>query len=120
MCPQSLNLGFIVLSFLFGGAVIYWQWEAMVTSYLSARVTTLPFDDLPGLVDKTDFKIAVTPGSSFIETFRSSGDDTWRKAYKTRIEPYVDKYQGHGDNMIQFPLTDKKTALYDNYYATRY
>ena len=51
-----------MFSFLFGGAVIYWQWEAMVTSYLSARVTTLPFYDMKGLVEKSDFKIAVTPG----------------------------------------------------------
>ena len=61
---------FFSSSFLFGGAIIYWQWEAMVTSYLSARVTTLPFDDLNGLVEKSDFKIAVTPGSSFVETFK--------------------------------------------------
>ena len=50
-------------SFLLGGAIIYWQWEAMVTSYLSARTIVLPFKDLPGLL-KTDFKIAATPGKT--------------------------------------------------------
>ena len=51
------------ISFLLGGAIIYWQWEAMVTSYLSARTIVLPFKDLPGLL-KTDFKIAATPGKT--------------------------------------------------------
>jgi hypothetical protein len=44
----------------------------MVTSYLSARVTTLPFTDMTGLVKTSDFKIAVTPGSSFVDSFRLS------------------------------------------------
>jgi hypothetical protein len=46
---------------LFCGAILFWQWEAMVTSYLSARTIVLPFKDLSGLL-KTDFRIAATPG----------------------------------------------------------
>jgi hypothetical protein len=68
-------------------------------------------------VNILDFKIAVTPGSSFVETFRQSNDKTWLKAYKTRIEPNLEGYKGKSDRMIDFPLNDKKTALYDNFFA---
>jgi len=51
---------------LLGGAIIYWQWEAMVTSYLSARKIVLPFKDLNGLLKTSDFKIAATPGPPFL------------------------------------------------------
>jgi len=72
-----------------------------------------------GLVENTDFRIAVTPGSSFLDTFKLSNDPVWLKAYKTRIEPYVEKYKGFGDRMILFPTNDKKIALYDNFYSAR-
>lgn len=140
---MNYNLINSLFSFLFGGSVIYWQWEAMVTSYLSQRVMTLPFNDLVrlwkekkqppnilndfihvllfqnGLVDNTDFRIAVTPGSAFLDTFKLSNDPVWSKAYKTRIEPYLEKYKGKGDKMIAFPTNDKTIALYDNFYSVR-
>jgi len=53
-------------SFLFCGTILYWHWEAMVTSYLSARTIVLPFKDLPGIL-KTDFRIAASPGESIHE-----------------------------------------------------
>ena len=118
MDSEVCNIYFF--SFLLGGAIIFWQWEAMVTSYLSARVTSLPFYDLNGLVETSDFKIALMPGSYYVDIFRLSNDSLWQKAYQTRIEPNLESYKGHSDNMIYFPLTEKKTALYDNFYSIRF
>ena len=50
------------LSIVLGGVMVYWHWEAMVTSYLSARVTTFPFKDLAGIVEASDFKIGTVKG----------------------------------------------------------
>ena len=92
----------------------------MVTSYLSARITTLPFYDLNGLVETSDFKIALMPGSYYVDIFRLSNDSIWQKAFKTRIEPNLESYKGHSESMIYFPLNDKKTAVYDNFYSIRF
>ena len=91
-----------------------------MTSYLSARITTLPFYDLNGLVETSDFKIALMPGSYYVDIFRLSNDSTWQKAFKTRIEPNLESYKGHSESMIYFPLNDKKTAVYDNFYSIRF
>ena len=47
------------------GALLYWHWEAMLISYLATRVIVLPFDGISSLVENSDFKIGLSPGSSY-------------------------------------------------------
>ena len=47
------------------GFLLYLQWEAMLISYLATRVIVLPFDGISSLVENSDFKIGLSPGSSY-------------------------------------------------------
>ncbi len=98
------------------GLMVYYHWEAMLISYLATRVIVLPFTGIKSLVDNTDFRIAVIPGSSFMDAFKFAKDPNWQKAWKDRIEPYLDEYRGHVE-MIKLPANDPSLALYDNYFS---
>ena len=74
------------------GAVIYWHWEAMLISNLSTRVITLPFNGLETLLTQSDFKIAVKPGTSFVDAFKHSTNPVWQSAWTNRIQPYLNDY----------------------------
>ena len=74
------------------GFLLYLQWEAMLISYLARRTINLPFNSIPTLITKSDFKIAVIPGSSYEDAFKTATDPFWQKAWTERIEPYLDAY----------------------------
>ena len=74
-------------------AIIYWNWEAMLISYLATRVIILPFDGVASLIDKSNFQIAVWPGTSLEDAFKLSTDPAFKKAWTGRIEPYLNYYQ---------------------------
>ena len=74
------------------GALLYWHWEAMLISYLATRVIVLPFDGVPGLLT-TPFQIALNPGSSYEDAFKTSQDPFWQEAWNERIKPYLDDYR---------------------------
>ena len=101
------------------GIVIYYLWEAMLVSYLSTRVIVLPFNNIRELVENTDFRIAIIPGTSFEDAFKYSTDPIWQKAYKERIKPYLDEYMESYLQMVDLPLKDSSLALYDNFYSSR-
>ena len=83
------------------GFLLYLQWEAMLISYLAKREITLPFNDMSSLVTKSDFKIAVIPGSSYEDAFKTATDPFWKKAWKERIEPYLEYYKPYyGDYLL--------------------
>ncbi len=88
----------------------------MLISYLATRVIVLPFDGIKGLVENSDYRIAVIPGSSFMDAFKHSSVPEVQEAWKTRIEPYLEDYRGHVE-MIKLPAADPSLALYDNYFA---
>ena len=100
--------------------MLFWHWEAMLISYLSTRVIVLPFDGIKTLLDNSDFKIALNPGSSYEDAFKLATDPVWQDAWKFRIKPNLDDYKGQGANMIQFPMKDASIALYDNFFSTTY
>ena len=61
-----------VFSLLFFGTIMYLHWEAMLISYLSTRVIVLPFDNIPELISKTQFRIILSPGSSYEDDFKTA------------------------------------------------
>ena len=95
--------------------MINWHWEAMLISYLSKRVTTLPFNNIPELLENTDFRIALLPGAYEEDVFKYATDHHWKRAWKERIEPFIPEYNYKGiseENMIQLPAADPSIALY--------
>ncbi len=72
------------------------------------------------LVSSTDFKIALTPGSSYADAYRLSPDPLWQNAWNTRIHPFIDTYPQPGHELVDKIIADSDYALYDNFFAIRY
>ena len=104
---------------MLAGIVIYYHWEAMLISYLSTRVIVLPFTNIKELVENSDFRIGLNPGSSYEDAFKYSTDTIWQNAYSKRIEPNLDEYRPFYERMIDLPLREASLALYDNFFAAR-
>ena len=79
--------------------IIYWNWEAMLISYLSTRVIALPFHGVESLFDKSDYQIALWPGTALENTFKLSIEPVFQKAWTERIEPYLDFYQKYAGTL---------------------
>lgn len=75
-----------------GGTLIYWHWEAMIISFLAVRTTVLPFYSMEEMATKTNFKVVVQPGTSYVDTFRLSNNPMLKEIYSDRIEPYIEDY----------------------------
>ena len=104
---------------MFAGLVIYYYWEAMLISYLSTRVIVLPFTNIEELVENSDFKIGLAPGSSYEDAFKFSSDPAWQKAYAERIQPNLDEYKPYVERIVDLPMAEQSLALYDNYFSPR-
>ena len=98
-------------SVVLASAMINWHWQAMLISYLSSKVVELPFNSIPELIENTNFKIAVLPGSYHEDAFKYANDPYWKIAWKERIQPFIHEYKGISD-WIQVPKADPSTALY--------
>ena len=55
--------------------------------------TNLPFDGIETLMLNSNYKIGIIPGTSSEDFFRYSNDPVMQKAWKERIEPYMDFYK---------------------------
>ena len=101
MIGNQLGFDFSIMGF---GFLLYLQWEAMLISYLARRTINLPFNGIPTLITKSDFKIAVIPGSSYEDAFKTATDPFWQKAWTDRIEPYLDDYEPYYGKVGLFEL----------------
>ena len=70
----------------------------MLISYLAARVIVLPFDDIATLLTKSNFQISIIAGSTMEDHFKLTKDDVWQRAWKERIEPYLEDYRTYYSN----------------------
>ena len=88
----------------------------MLVSYLATRKTVLPFNTLSEMFEKTDFRLALIPSTSFEDSFKYSKDPLWQKIFKERLQPHLQEYAdypNHLSDMVYFLRNDYKTALYD-------
>ena len=101
------------------GLLLYYHWEAMIVSYLSTRIISIPFNGIPSLITNTDYNILTLPGSVLADSFKHSKDSFWQRAWKERMEPFLDDYAkqyGTGpDEMKKFILENENFALYDRF-----
>ncbi|TRY79476.1 hypothetical protein TCAL_06563, partial [Tigriopus californicus] len=91
----------------------------MLISFLATRVIVLPFNSLQGLVDESDFRISLSPGTSYMDAFKQSQDPIWQKAWKDRIEPYLSSYSNDIEGQTRQVIQDTGLAFYDNFFAVR-
>ena len=108
-------------SISFAGVVIYYSWEAMLITSLQTRVVSLPFTDISSMMTKTDYKISLVPGGTAEASFRDSTNPLFRKAYKERIEPYIDLMIPEGnvdyfDHLKKLIMTRPDFAVYADFY----
>ena len=89
----------------------------MLISYLATRKIVLPFNSVEELVKKSDYKIAIIPGTNAENVFKYSSDETWQKAWNERIEPYLQNYAGikKFQDIMKFPMEDSKIAVFDKF-----
>ena len=111
-----------VFSLLFFGTIMYLHWEAMLISYLATRVTILPFSNVPELISKTNFRIILTPGSSYEDDFKTAIDPDWKIAWNERVKPHLDEFKVDGKPVdvsvfIKLLESDEDTALYYEYFS---
>ena len=105
-------------SILMASAIIYYLWEAMIVSYLAARVVKLPFKSIRGLLDKSDYRIGLCPASFHEDQFRLSLEPTFLEAWNTRIKMHLDDY-GCGRPLLDLVMADSKTGMYENFFSMR-
>ena len=55
----------IFFRIIVAGMLLFWHWEAMLISYLAARKTVLPFENVEELVRTSNFRIALHEGKTF-------------------------------------------------------
>ena len=116
VAPEKVSgrIAFAIL--VYASLLIFYHWEAMLISYLATRFIVLPFNNIRELVDQSTFVISLFPGSSYMDAFKFSEDPDWQRAWKERLEPYLDNYDDTS-RMINYPLQDSNIALYDDFYA---
>ena len=101
------------------GLLLYYLWEAMLVSYLSTRIISLPFRDVRSLLS-TDFKLIALPGSYQADAFRFSNDPFWQKAWNERMKPYfgyTDEYGTRNHDLHMFMLDNEDVAVYSIFHA---
>ena len=82
------------------GLLLNISWNANLISYLVTHNIEYPFDGLETLLSATDFKIALLPGSAHQDNFALSAKPMHTKAWKERIEPFLDEYKPYQGRYI--------------------
>ena len=89
--PTKNSGKLVFLSLLVFGLLTYYYWEAMLISYLSTRFVVLPFNNIPELISRTNFKISLFPGSSLMDSFSPFLTSGWSfitySSYKRASRP---------------------------------
>ena len=72
---------------------MYKVWEAGLEASILVRKVNLPFDGLESLLLNSDYKVAVLPDSVYADEIKYSNILMWQKAWKERVEPYLEDYK---------------------------
>jgi hypothetical protein len=118
--PTSLASRSVFCCIILFGSLSYWYWEAMLISYLATKVISLPFTSIPQLIKTSDYRIALTPGSSQEDTFKFSNDQDWAVGYTERIQPYLEEYFKYTNGSVMgMSILDSntETAVYMDYFT---
>ena len=119
--PTKNSGQLVFLCLVVFGLVIYYHWEAMLVSYLSARFIVMPFNSIPELITNTDYKIVVLPGSSTLDSFKQSNDFYRQQAWKNRIEPNIkEEFEDFTvQDYVRYIIDNGDVAYFDNFMGLR-
>ena len=111
---SMLNLGYVLksdkiqnrialASVVIGGMLIFYHWEAELTSHLAFKITDLPFNNLHELSQDSKFKFIVAKGPVHLDYFKNSDDPLRKRVWQEKLEPYADQLPSLADipKMIQ-------------------
>ena len=103
-----------------GAVLIYYYWEAMLISYLSTRVTVLPFESMIGLLNSS-YSFYAEPGSYYWETFKF-GSPIYRELFDKKLKPHEKEYREvmastDQDSAGVWIMQDGDRAVYTNYFS---
>ena len=98
-------------SISFVGIILYYHWEAMVVSYLSTRIISLPFKGIQDLVTDSDYKLLTQPGSANSDAFKYSKDPFWQRAWKERMESVIKDFEGIEGNILNVRIINLITCI---------
>ena len=101
-----------------GAVLIYYYWEAMLISYLSTRVTALPFTSMQGLLNSS-YSFFTEPGSSYWDTFRF-GNPLWKEVFDKMLDPNEEdfyEFMVNTDRPWTWVLEEGDRAVYLNYFS---
>ena len=116
--PSKLPAQIALFSLIFFGTMIFWQWEAMLISYLATKTISLPFKDITDLVSNTQFRIILLPGTSLEDHFKTSTDPIWQTAWTDRVKPHLKEHVGLTDlEFLDKTAEEDLTAFYTFYYG---
>ena len=96
-------------SFMVGGLLCYFHWKAMLISYLSKIVISIPFSNMQELYN-SDYQVSTLAGSSYIDAFKY-GNNLWQLIFKEKLEK-VDQDCISPKDCRSWLLQDAKNALY--------
>ena len=83
-----------------------------------ARLTILPFNDIPDLMSNTEFPIFVPPGTSFEDAFKTAKNPDWQAAWIDRVQPYLERNSGlKTEELIKIVSEDSTLSFYENYFS---
>ena len=75
-------------------------WETRLIANLTKRVTKLPFTSIETLVIDSDYKLGTAPGSAQMDFLQHSSNPIHKLAWKERMEPNMDTYEGFLDGKL--------------------
>ena len=97
-----------ILSVFTGGILIFFHWEAELTSHLAFKKIDFPFNNLLELSQNSDFKFIVGKGTIHLDYFKNSDDPVRRKIWHEKLEPHFDQLplvQEIEDRILNDPYT---------------
>ena len=80
-----------IASVLIGGMLIYYHWEAQLTSHLASKKAILPFNNLEELSQSSKFKLLLSRGTSHWDYFKNSDDPVIKQIWREMVEPFLDQ-----------------------------
>ena len=93
---------------MLGGLLCYFHWEAMLISYLSKIVISVPFSNMEEL-SNSDYQVNTLAGSTFFDAFKY-GNELWQKIYEEKLA-MVDQ-GGNSIEECQFELGLEKKLIF--------
>ena len=99
------------VSIFIGGILIFFHWDAELTSHLAFKKTNFPFNNLLELSQNSEFKFVVAKGTIHLDYFKNSEDPVRSKIWREKLEPHFDQLPLHQD-LEERILNDPYTAVY--------